>query len=168
MDLNLIDVDDDYYKDDLQFKDPGQLKSIFNKLELKNLTMIGKMQENEQAYENQVQKENDIKKEMETKYVTQNANRIKLQKSINEAKELVKLSQKKIKQGTILMENAKDNSHATKKKGPDADKQSVDVDKMLDSLRKQIIAIYKREIGGGDDPGKKTITLLNVSVFISN
>ena len=54
MDLNLIDVDDDYYKDDLQFKDPGQLKSIFNKLELKNLTMIGKMQENEQAYENQV------------------------------------------------------------------------------------------------------------------
>ena len=105
---------------------------------------------------------------METKYVTQNANRTKLQKSINEAKELVKLSQKKIKQGTILMENSKETSHAAKKKGPDADKQSVDVDKMLDSLRKQIIAIYKREIGGGDDPGKKTITLLNVSVFISN
>ena len=54
MSLHLIDVPDDYYKDELQFKDPNQLKSIFEDKEQDNLKMISQMQENEQNYENLV------------------------------------------------------------------------------------------------------------------
>lgn len=58
MSLHLIDVPDDYYKDELQFKDHNQLKSIFNKLEQDNLKKISQMQENEQLLEALVLKEN--------------------------------------------------------------------------------------------------------------
>ena len=92
MNLHLIDVPDDYYKDELQFKDPNQLKSIFNALEQDNLKKISQMQENEQAYENLVQKENQLKRVMDKKYVTQNANRVKLQKNINESMNSLKMS----------------------------------------------------------------------------
>ena len=64
------------------------------------------------------------------------------------------------------MEHSKDTSHNTKKKGADSDKLVVNVDQMLDELRKQIIAIYKREIGEREESGKKTITLLNVSKLV--
>ena len=147
MSLHLIDVDDDYYKDELEFKDPNQLKSIFNALEVSNLKMISRMQENEQACENLVQRENLLKREMDKKYVTQNANRVKLQKNIGESRDALSLSKKKIKEGTFLMEHSKDTSHAAKKKGPDAGRVQVDVDRMLDGLRKKIVEIYKSEIG---------------------
>ena len=70
MSLHLIDVPDDYYKDELQFNDPKELKSIFNNLEQSNLKMTSQMQENEQAYENLIQRENQLKREMDKKYVT--------------------------------------------------------------------------------------------------
>ena len=62
------------------------------------------------------------------------------------------------------MEHSKDASHASKKKGQDG-REVVDVDKMLDGLRKKIVEIYKREIGQGEVSGKQTINLLNVSIF---
>ena len=58
MSLHLIDVPDDFYKDELQFKDHNQLKSIFNKLEQDNLKKISQMQENEQLLEALVLREN--------------------------------------------------------------------------------------------------------------
>ena len=73
------------------------------------------------------------------------------------------MSKKKIKEGTILMEKSDETSHHTKKKGPDADKIAVDVDKMLDGLRKQIVDIYKNQFVQTEVSGKKTIDLLNVS-----
>ena len=86
MSLHLIDVPDNYYKDDLQFNDPNQLKTIFNDLEVLNLKMINQMQENELGYETLVNKEQELKRRMDKKYVTQNANRVKLQNNINESK----------------------------------------------------------------------------------
>ena len=50
------------------------------------------MQENEQAFESLVIKENRLKREMDKKYVTQNANRVKLQKNINESMNALKTS----------------------------------------------------------------------------
>lgn len=64
------------------------------------------------------------------------------------------------------MDKSSDPSHSIKKKGPDADRVPVDVDRMLEGLRKKIVDIYKREIGQGEVSGKATITLLNVSVFV--
>ena len=110
-----------------------------------------------------VQKENEIKKEMDKKYVAQNANRLKLKNNIYEANENLNMSKKKIKQGTFLMEHSKDGSHTSKKKGPDAGRTPVDVDKMLTDIRKKIVEIHKREIGQTEVSGKATITLLNVS-----
>ena len=60
------------------------------------------------------------------------------------------------------MEKSDETSHTNKKKGPDADKIEVDVDKMLDGLRKQIIDIYKTQFAQTEVSGKKTIDLLNV------
>ena len=45
------------------------------------------------------------------------------------------------------MDKTGDASHSLKKKGTDADRVPVDVDRMLDVLRKKIVDIYKREIG---------------------
>ena len=45
------------------------------------------------------------------------------------------------------MENSKDTSHASKKKGGEADKAVVDVEGLLETLRRKIVEIYKREIG---------------------
>ena len=45
------------------------------------------------------------------------------------------------------MDKSSDPSHSIKKKGPDADRVPVDVDRMLEGLRKKIVDIYKREIG---------------------
>ena len=59
--------------------------------------MMGKMTENEVGYENLVEKENKMRRENDKKYITQDANRVKLQKSIGAANDLVKLSKKKIK-----------------------------------------------------------------------
>ena len=60
------------------------------------------------------------------------------------------------------MEKSDETSHTNKKRGPDADKIEVDVDKMLDGLRKQIIDIYKTQFAQTEVSGKKTIDLLNV------
>ena len=69
---------------------------------------------------------------------------------------------KKIKEGTFLMENSASAGHSTNKKGPDADKVTVNVESMLDTLRKKIEEIYKREIDKSEVTSKKTIDLLNV------
>lgn len=47
MSLHLIDVPEGYYDDELYFKDPSELDSIFNKLEEENLFSIGQLQETE-------------------------------------------------------------------------------------------------------------------------
>ena len=60
------------------------------------------------------------------------------------------------------MEHNKDTSHAGKKKGGE-DRVPVDVDWMLEGLRKRIVDIYQKEIGQGEVSGKQTITLLNVT-----
>lgn len=64
------------------------------------------------------------------------------------------------------MDKTSDPSHSLKKKGPDADRVPVDVDRMLEVLRKKIVDIYKREIGQGEVSGKATITLLNVITLV--
>ena len=51
MDLHLIDVPGDYYKEKLYFKDPEDLKQIFSKLEEENLSKIHEQQELTQALE---------------------------------------------------------------------------------------------------------------------
>ena len=61
------------------------------------------------------------------------------------------------------MENSTSTGHASKKKGPDADKVAVNVESMLDSLRKKIEEIYKREVDKSEGTSKQTIDLLNVS-----
>ena len=45
MALNLIDVPDDYYLDELFFSNPEDLKNIFQKLEEDNLSLIKEQQE---------------------------------------------------------------------------------------------------------------------------
>lgn len=51
MDLHLIDVPEDFYKEKLFFKDPDDLKQIFSKLEEENLSKIHEQQELTQALE---------------------------------------------------------------------------------------------------------------------
>ena len=79
MSLHLIDVPDDYYDEELKLKDPNELRQIFDKMEATNLKNIGRMQENEYAFELQCDLEVKLKRENEKKYVTLNANRMKLQ-----------------------------------------------------------------------------------------
>ena len=61
------------------------------------------------------------------------------------------------------MENTTNTNHSVKKKGADADKVAVNVESMLDTLRKRIEEIYRREVDKSEVTSKKTIDLLNVS-----
>ena len=49
--LNLIDVPEDYYIDNLYLSRPEELKAIFTKLEEDNLSYIQNQQESEQQLE---------------------------------------------------------------------------------------------------------------------
>jgi hypothetical protein len=51
MSENLIDVPNDFYKDDLPFNDPEKLNNIFTELEEENLFKIHSMAEKEQMLE---------------------------------------------------------------------------------------------------------------------
>ena len=51
LDLSLIDVPDDFYRDDLYFENPDDLKEIFQRLEDDNLKMIHDQQELLQSFE---------------------------------------------------------------------------------------------------------------------
>lgn len=59
------------------------------------------------------------------------------------------------------MENTTNTNHSVKKKGADADKVAVNVESMLDTLRKRIEEIYRREVDKSEVTSKKTIDLLN-------
>lgn len=51
MELDLVELDENYYKDDLFFKDPDALTHKFNQLEEQNLFYIDRIQEYEQSIE---------------------------------------------------------------------------------------------------------------------
>ena len=82
MALNLIDVPDDYYLDELFFSNPEDLKNIFQKLEEDNLSLIKEQQELSQQYELLVQHEQRLHNELESKYREQSQTKEELEKKI--------------------------------------------------------------------------------------
>ena len=75
MKLSLIDVSDDYYKDELFFSDPEELKQIFIKLEDDNLSKIHEQQEMAHAFEALVTKEAKVRERLQHNFDEQSKTR---------------------------------------------------------------------------------------------
>ena len=71
MKLSLVDVPDDYYKDELFFTDPDEIKQIFVKLEEDNLSKIHEQQEMAETYEKILQDGEVKRAELMVKYEEQ-------------------------------------------------------------------------------------------------
>ena len=68
MKLSLVDVPDDYYKDELFFTNPDKLMEIFDKLQEDNLSKIHEQQEMAIGIEKQVEREANIKASLQKNY----------------------------------------------------------------------------------------------------
>jgi len=67
---NLIDIDAQFYKDDLPFQDPSKLGEIFADLEEESLKMIHEMQEKEQQLEKMRSDEIRMHENLDAKHTT--------------------------------------------------------------------------------------------------
>ena len=169
MSLHLVDVPEDYYDDELFFKSPGELDSIFNKLEEENLFSISQLQETELQLE-LLQKEEEKEREiLETKFNTQNKIKIDLENRIREANINLLLAQKKTT-GDFLYDPPDAEAGGKKNEAKAADnkkREPIDYEKMLRVVTQQIVEIHKANITKGDVQGKSPIVLLDVSISIS-
>lgn len=68
MKLSLVDVPDDYYKDELFFTNPDKLMEIFDKLQEDNLSKIHEQQEMAIGIEKQVEREAKIKASLQKNF----------------------------------------------------------------------------------------------------
>ena len=162
MALHLIDVPADFYNDELFFKKPDELSSIFGKLEESSLSQIHHLQEQEQALEMIHEKELDLRNNLQATFDEQNKSKIELQQKINVSKLMLSALQRKTT-STIIFEQV---PGSIKDKGKPK-QAAVDFAAILKILRGKIKAIHKKSIGQGEVEGKETIQLLNVSPIIT-
>ena len=149
MSENLIDVPNDFYKDDLPFNDPEKLNNIFTELEEENLFKIHSMAEKEQMLEKIKQEELQLHYNLEKKHIIHLKNKTDLEVKIAEAD-----------QSLNMMKNRKRGGPATN------NETKMTPDEMLQSIGEKVKAVYK-ELGSSSDVllSKDTLAILNVSNF---
>lgn len=89
MELHLIDVPEDFYKEKLFFNDPEDLKKIFSRLEEENLAKIHEQQELTQALEILAQREFQSGEELKKEYNEQNKTKMELVAKIDISKSIL-------------------------------------------------------------------------------
>ena len=155
MKLSLVDVPDDYYKDELFFTDPDELKQIFLKLEEDNLSKIHEQQEMAEIYEKILQ-DGEIKRaELMVKYEEQARARDEKLVKLRIDNAILNSLKKKTAQ-TMLIEPSGGTSKATK------GAKAVDFAKLLNTLRDKIKTIHiSNRVGSGEVDSKPTLQLLH-------
>lgn len=82
---DLIEVDDDFFDEDLLFKDPDDLNMIFSELEEQNLYLIHQSQEFEENMEKMHKMRIELEKQLGGELETQKANKSALMEQIEES-----------------------------------------------------------------------------------
>ena len=97
LEMDLIDVGDDFYDEEILFKDPNQLMEIYSLLEEQNLKKISECQDVELQLENQQQLDKEVRMVKGQQIKEQTDLRRETQDKIKEARaqlfELQKMSQ---------------------------------------------------------------------------
>jgi len=136
MKLSLIDVSDDYYKDELFFSDPEELKQIFIKLEDDNLSKIHEQQEMAHAFEALVTKEAKVRERLQHNFDEQSKTRDEYVVKIKTAQGILNLLKRKTASAMVYDQSGAE--VAVKGKGP----APVDFTKLLGTLRERIKVIH--------------------------
>lgn len=124
----LIDVDNNFYHEEIQFKNPDEISDKFADLEEKNLFLIHQIQEIEQGFEELKSQEKIMRKELEKKKRSYQINLGKLEEALKEADDDLGLGLGFTK--------------SSKKK----DEEDADISELLEILRDQIAKAYRKGI----------------------
>ena len=157
MKLSLVDVPDDYYKDELFFTDPEELLQIFAKLEEDNLSKILEQSEMAGIQEKLMEQEAVSRAILQSNFEEQARTRDEYQVKIKIAEGILAAIKRKSAQ-TMLFEPSGDTS--TAKSGKAA--APVDYTKILNTLRDRIKTIHlTNKVGSGEVESKPTLQLLH-------
>ena len=158
---DLVELPEDFFDEDLFFTNPHDLNNIFSELEEKNLYLIHMSQEVEQSLETLKQefakKQTELGKEQEMHLGNKNAlsdQIVESQKNYNELR--------KRNQVTTISTQAT----AANDKDKDKGEHEVNIEELLNDLRKDIIRVYKSTKDYNVDlHAKQTIDVLTVRVI---
>ena len=152
MKLSLVDVSDDYYRDELFFTDPEELKQIFFKLEEDNLSKIHEQQDMAEIYEKILQDGERNRAELMIKYEEQAKARDEKLIKLKTDNGILNALKRKTAQ-TMLYEPS-----GGKAKG----EKTIDFTKLLNTLRDKIKQIHvNNRVGSGEVDSKPTLQLLH-------
>jgi hypothetical protein len=154
---DLIPVDDEFFDEELCFKDPNDLNKIFSELEEQNLYLILQSQELEFTKESMHQQERYLRTELGREVEMHKKNRDEVKNKITESSNSLADLRKKSSLITVQSSGPSD-------KGSAAGDQEVNIEDLLNDLRDDIVKVYKayKEIEI-DMNAKQTIDILTVS-----
>ena len=151
---DLIDLPEEFFKEELLYSDPNDLNNIFSELEEKNLYLIHMSQEVEQSLENQKQQYAVLQQKLGEERKMHEKNRDALNEQIQESyKNLNDL--KKRNQMTTLNQTAGDKADKNNAE------QEVNIEEMLNDMRRDIMKCYKNTMNTQADlHAKQTLDIL--------
>jgi len=156
---DLIPVDEDFYDEELCFKDPNDLNKIFSELEEQNLYLILQSQELEFTKEQMHQLERTLRTDLGREVEMHKKNRDEVLGKIQESKN--SLADLKKKSSLITVQS----SSAADKNG--GGEQEVNIEEILNDLRDDIMTVYREYKKNDIDlNAKQTIDILTVSFII--
>ena len=143
LEMDLIDVGDDYYNEEILFSDPDQLMEIYSQLEEQNLKKINECQDIELQLELQQQLDKEVRQVKGDQIKAQLDLKRETQDKIKEAKaqllELQKMNQ--------LMQASSNQDHKKK----DDENPEPDYNQLMVDLKGKIIDVYKEGEGVQND-----------------
>ena len=154
---DLIAVEEDFYDEELCFKDPNDLNKIFSELEEQNLYLILQSQELEFTKEQMHQLERQLRTDLGREVEMHKKNRDEVMGKIQDSKN--SLADLKKKSSLITVQAS--SSASDKNGGAD---QEVNIEEILNDLRDDIMTVYREYKRNDIDlNAKQTIDILTVS-----
>ena len=160
---DLIQIDDDFFDEELCFDDPNDLNQIFTDLEEKNLYLIHQSQELEQQLENNRQQYVYLQDKLGSEVEMHKKNKAHLNDQITESQKSLKELKLRNQMSTVQTQST---TNPSDKNAP-VDME-FNIEDLLNDLRADICRVYDKNIPVEKQP-KQTIDLLTVthSPFIS-
>lgn len=137
MNLNLIELDEEYYEDKLYFTEPDALDQKFTSLEEDNLFYIHRIQDIEQYLESTQETIDRTHERLEKKTNALLENKESLMQKIVEAQQSLETYKKSSSGTQIQDQNSYGEKFAKKKKAP----QEVKFEDLLGQIKKKITSI---------------------------
>lgn len=154
---DLIQIDDDFFDEELCFDDPNDLNQIFTDLEEKNLYLIHQSQELEQQLENNRQQYVYLQDKLGSEVEMHKKNKAHLNDQITESQKSLKELKLRNQMSTVQTQST---TNPSDKNAP-VDME-FNIEDLLNDLRADICRVYDKNIPVEKQP-KQTIDLLTVT-----